>query len=148
MNDAEVSSLWLSCYLCVESENKLFPYLSLDNPSPWSIILMLREPCTIQFISVSFPHESCSVVYNPHAREPCIIQFIPWLIILMLWEPYIIQFQASFRPNKKSLKSKILQMTFLINIHIFRHLKLEIALAIPALNEWKIKIYTIQLNEG
>ena len=26
-----------------------------------------------------------------------------------------------------------------ININIFRHLKLEIALAIPALNEWKIE---------
>ena len=28
---------------------------------------------------------------------------------------------------------------FFININIFRHLKMEIALAIPALNKWKIE---------
>ena len=30
-------------------------------------------------------------------------------------------------------------MSIFLNINIFRHLKLEIALAIPALNEWKIE---------
>ena len=38
-------------------------------------------------------------------------------------------------------------MSILININIFHHLKLEIALAIPASNEWKYK-QTIQLHSG
>ena len=63
-----------------------------------------------------------------------------------------IRFRVSFRKNKMTLKSikqfvidarliKMLIFTqsclFFINSHIFHHLKLEIALAIPALNDEK-----------
>ena len=37
--------------------------------------------------------------------------------------------------------SKYLRCLFFVNINVFRHLKLEIVLAIPVSNEWKIKAY-------
>ena len=69
-------------------------------------------------------------------------------LLLLLYNPIIIihcamynTVKSCFNPNKRRLKLikysvvDAQLMTYFINRNIFRHLKLEIALAIPALNE-------------
>ena len=87
--------------------------------------------------------------------KPCVAGtvYILFILTLVLLEPYTVyinpcvagtvykRFQASFRPNKISLvcdkcsnnqRIKLCKCLFFIKSHIFRHLKLEIALTIPA----------------
>ena len=90
--------------------------------------------------------------FNPCDARPLYIRFNPCDArpLQTIFTPNIIFIEIYYTVSRRRSVNHIIQFRLsllFINRSIFRHLNLEIALAIPGLNEWKIETYNLAAQD-